>query len=260
MRFAVTTDTHYCKDFHILIVDMLKKIKEYSPDVLLHSGDVGSTNWYEQKLFWEIARDILGEKIVMITVRGNHDWWDRYYNIDPVSLGIKRPKEFKEIIEIHQKEIYDVYNIKHASENFSFGNIHISGFDGWYQDANVPLRKTRDGSLIPRYYVDSNEWFNHNVKGFGNSINYLNSKDGTKILITHHGFTECSIFDWKNLDSRVEDYFGNNLKFEDFIDNVDYLFYGHTHVEMDAVSKNGHTKIINVGSDYYYPRFRIMEF
>ena len=260
MKIAITTDTHYCKVFHSIIVKMLEEIKKNDPDILIHCGDVASTNWLEQKLFWSLAREILGKKIIMITVKGNHDWWDKYYDIDPAALGIKRPQSFEDIIEIHQKEIYDVFNIHHASENITIDRIHFSGFDGWYQDKEVPFRFTKDSKMIPRYYVDSSQWDKHNVKGFENALNFLNKQTGKKILITHHSFTECAVFDWKNEDSRIKHYFGNNLRYEIFIDNIDYLFYGHTHVEMDSISKNGHTKVINVGSDYYYPKYKIMEF
>lgn len=262
MTIAITTDTHYCLSTHDCNILMLEQLKLENPHILLHCGDVSNSNWYEQKQYFELVRNILGN-ILIVTVNGNHDWWCKYYDIDPTKLNIEKIHNCEDILKVLQKEVYGPLDIHHASENLTHyengKKIYISGFDGWYSDLNVPRRITNDYKKIPQYYINGGNYLNtRSVIGFEKSIEFLNKvDDGIKILMTHFGFTENCTKDWKSRDTG--NYFGNNPKFENYIDNVDYLFYGHSHIEDDSISKNNHTKILNTGSDYDNPKYRILE-
>lgn len=253
MKIAITTDTHYCKSTHSTSRYMLEHIKKFNPEILIHCGDVSSSNYPEQEAFWKLTRETLGLDVKIVTVMGNHDWWDRYYDDEDTSKII-RPSNPEQLFSL-VKEVYCKYNIHHASENLVFDQIAISGYDGWYGDKEVPHKATRDSKVIPHYYGEGETWlYNRNFKDFDNAIAFLNSKKAENkktFLVTHFGITPECADDWKSKIGK--EYFGNNPRFSQFIENVDYLCYGHSHQEVDFIFKT--TRVLNSGSDYYFPKY-----
>lgn len=252
MKILVTTDTHYCASTHEENVSKLIGLENKEFDIMIHCGDVGSSKYIEQIQYWQLVREILGNTFPIIQVYGNHDFWDSGYNAQNT---IKRPKNVLELLEILDNELKP-YNVTHASIGYEDENIIIRGFDGWYFNRNCPLRYTKDSNLIPHYRIDGEQTLYTREKEHSQKVfNELNNSNKKKILVTHIGFTPECVDDWKSKDTGY--YFGNNPKYVDFIEKIDYVFYGHSHQEVDY--QLGFSKIINVGSDYYNPKYRIIE-
>jgi predicted phosphodiesterase len=88
------------------------------------------------------------------------------------------------------------------------------------------------------------------------------SRGAVTLLVTHFGFTKGeSEQGYKNhyASGSKPEYFGANPRYEEFLSKVDYLIVGHTHAKFDGIAQNGHTRVINVGSDYEAPKFQILE-
>lgn len=244
MKVAITTDTHFGYTSTKVLASMLQKIKAEEPKILIHCGDVSTTNYHEQEEFWKLTREVLLDCII-ITVMGNHDWWDSNYE------GIKLSSCDQLFSKV--KGIYKKYDIHHASENLIIDNVAFSGLDGWYSDPYVH-RETNDKNRIPHFYTTERRWLEkRNLNQFEDCKNFLKNHKGTKVLITHFGFTPEAMNDWKAYQSR--DYFGNFQDFFNKVDFVDYIFYGHSH--RYTIEKFGKLEALNVGSDYGYPRFEI---
>jgi predicted phosphodiesterase len=163
---------------------------------------------------------------------------------------------------------FDIVNLFNEMEiQGGSKTLYIRGFDGWYRD-DV---RTNDQHYIPGFRPVGLEWLqkrSHNqfeevIKSLGEA------KDKGKItmLVTHFGFIEEDAKnDWKARSSAMNtfgrtiepQYFGANLKYEDFLDKVDYMCYGHSHSAFAGVAKNGTTKVLNVGSDYDLPLYKIL--
>ena len=86
-------------------------------------------------------------------------------------------------------------------------------------------------------------------KAFVNILNVLEKdKNSKKIVVTHFGVNDKN---WKGEN------FSADPKILDFLKNkVDYLFVGHSHLK----EKTGKRPvIINVGSDYNFPAYEIID-
>jgi hypothetical protein len=143
----------------------------------------------------------------------------------------------------------------------------IQGFDGWYRDDVY----TNDKNYIPGFQTLGMEWLQKRSHfQFGEVIQSLKEakdKGNITMLVTHFGFiAEDAENDWKSRSAQgpfgklqEPQYFGANLKYEDYLDKVDYMLYGHSHSAFAGTAKNGTTKVLNVGSDYELPKYQILE-
>ena len=269
MKIIVTTDTHW--GFTIIgdqaNITMLNKIKDEKKDALLHCGDWGSTSFADRYNYWKLVRSTLGKDLPIGTIMGNHDWWAgqffRLYAtpISPYEVYLQNMDILKEFDIV---PLFDEMELQEEGGKTLF----IKGFDGWYRD-DV---RTNDQNYIPGFRPLGIEWLqkrSHNQ--FGDcikSIGEAKDKGNITMLVTHFGFIEEDAKnDWKARSSAMDtfgramepQYFGNNLKYEDFLDKVDYMCYGHSHSPFSGVAKNGTTKILNVGSDYEMPEYQILE-
>ena len=252
MKITITGDTHYGFSRHGNEANekMLESIGKENPDILIHTGDYGSVSLDEREAYWKKTREILGTSILIIAVNGNHDYWDATHKVNSVM----------DITKINTR-IFEKYSIYHPYTTIIINGISIRGFDGWYF-SDV---RTNDPNYIPHYFPEGVKWLrDKSDKEFG-SLLPLFKKDkergDTTILVTHFGFI-ANDDDWKSRESRVlgqKQYFGGNPKYENYLDDVDYLLYGHSHHEFEGVASNNKTKVINAGSDYEFPYYKILE-
>ncbi len=252
MKIIITGDTHYGYSRHgnDENVKMIESIKKENPDILIHTGDYGSSSLDEREEYWRVTRGILGS-IVIIAVNGNHDYWDATHKVNSIM----------DITESNIK-VFEKYSIYHPFTNIVIKGISIRGMDGWYF-SDV---RTHDPNYIPHYFPEGVKWLRDKSDMEFDSLLPLFKKDkqrgDTTILVTHFGFIANDDDDWKSRESRIfgqKQYFGGNPKYENYIDDVDYLLYGHSHHEFEGVASNGKTKVINAGSDYEFPNYRILE-
>jgi predicted phosphodiesterase len=263
MVIGILTDSHFSFDKRFSYPNLLclNALKEHNPDVIVHCGDTCLTNYLESYGYWQLVREVF-PKISIATTLGNHDLWDKLYDLDitPQELqsNYKRPHNFEEAID-NQFKVFSEFNIKYISDNnIIINNINFIGLDGWYSDYDVPMYYTNDGIQIPNFK------YNHSQLQLRSRSDIqfkraLDSIDINKIniMVTHFGFTqEEALKDHKNYKNDL--YFGNNPEYENHLENIDYLICGHTHVEYIGVSINNKTKVINVGGSYNNPQFGIL--
>lgn len=268
MRIAIITDTHWGFSFlgNSKNIYLLNEIRNSNTDLLLHCGDYSTKNYLERLEYWRLCREILGSKIKIGTVNGNHDYWE--YS-SPTSIMEKlelpqysRPNSPIDILSQNSK-IFRENNIYHLLDGIHMEydtiKLAIYGFDGWYED-NI---HTNDNRYIPHYgFPDGKYWlqkksFQEMEKCISN-LTEDKRKGYTTILVSHFGF----ISEAKESDPKVKksgEYFGAPTTWEVFLDPVDYFFFGHSHSEFFGTAKNGHTKCINVGSDYENPKVYFLD-
>jgi predicted phosphodiesterase len=254
MRALLLTDTHYhySNQNDKNVKAKLYEAKNENPEIVIHSGDAGSHDPECTKDFCLLLRSYF-PNIPICIVNGNHSYW----KIDD------QPYSSVQEIEEYLKQVYKDNNIVYLQEenyiNIS-NKIFITGLNGWY--FNDPY--TNDRKYIPQYYSGGRQWLlNQAEKRFATIINdccQFKSKDFKNIVVTHFGFTrEATDKDWKSYGNRFElerEYFGANPKWEDFMENMDYLIFGHSHIAYEGMSKN--TKIINVGGTYEWMLYKIL--
>jgi predicted phosphodiesterase len=194
----------------------------------------------------------------------------QFIGIDPENIEeYNLPLNPKDII-INNLKIMDRHKIIHLNDGSieiqdNNKTITITGFDGWYRD-DV---STNDQHYIPGYRPTGIQWLQNKAhKDFGECIKTLNEaklEGHTTILVSHFGFLNSEIRnDYKAKSSPFDcnthkEYFGANTKYEEFLDSVDYVFFGHSHTPFDGYAANGKTRCINVGSDYEMPKYKIIE-
>jgi predicted phosphodiesterase len=262
MDIAILTDSHFGfqAQFKAPNMDLLEQLKEEKPQIILHCGDTCLTNYLEAHEYWKLVRSYFPDTIIG-TVLGNHDMWDKLY--DTINIPIEILEKYKkshspeEVIN-HHLEILKEFDIKYLPNSpITIEGFSIAGLDGWYSDPNVPFHETNDHARIPHYHLpEGHQWLcNRSYKQFGQAKGYLEAAKaaGRKtILVTHFGFTkDATEKDWKNFGGSA--YFGNSPIYEDMIDSVDFLFYGHSHLAYQGKAFNGHTDVINVGGTYGDP-------
>jgi len=256
MKVMITSDLHWgfngSSTNMIVMQYLLSSFERDKPDILIVAGDNSSTSFDERYKVFTFLRDRLGKGFPILTVNGNHDFWvhkdedyQRAYNVE-------------DVYRINL-EIYGINNIRYLPENpFINDEIAISGMDGWY----IEYPDTNDKNWIPGPFN-----INHSILRTRSSVHFEKAikvldqeKDKGKktILVSHFPFTYGpKDTDWKA--QQLGKYFGDNLSYSSFIDNVDYLIYGHTHTFFDAIDVNGKTRVVNTGSDYNDPHHLTLE-
>ena len=250
MTLILTSDIHYG---HSTLGDkslfkVIDEIKTKSPDVLIIAGDFGSSSEAERADFLRRMREDHEFSAPVGIVNGNHDFWDW----DGVRTSAEEVSAINDSFFLHR-------NITHLQEkDMVTGNVVITGFDGWYS-SDPPVNDPR---YIPGYSRGGKEWLRTRAEtGFARCLGTCAAaKAGgkTTVIVTHFGFFD-HIKDWKSGTMRnwgaEPDWFGGNPKWEDFLGDVDYVLFGHSHRAFDGLSKNGHTRLINCGSDYNNPKY-----
>ena len=260
-KIIFITDTHmgFSKVNDIAQEQMLMAISEEKPDLIVHTGDIGSHATICIDRFFSLLRLTPGlEKTKVLACLGNHDWWK----------PIAETQCFSPELSLEEnKAVMERCNIKYAGDGTGYSyllkdnnTLTVFGLDGWYH--SDPL--TNDGRMIPGYYTGGIEWLRKRANNDFTKIIDLaekkksENKDNINILATHFGFLKSERDkDWKAQQSGQ--YFGGNPRFEDNLKDIDYLATGHAHMFYETVASNGTTQCFSPGSDYEFPRFKILE-
>jgi len=240
MKIALTGDTHYgrclfTRGFH---TEFLKELAKEDFDVLVHVGDWASTE-YQVEAYESIVmfRDYIKKPI--LTVLGNHDFWDKWNG---------NKKSPLEIIEDYRRW-FDEYEIWYlGNEPYVMDDVIILGFDGWYSNLN-PL--TNDSKYMIRD-VDGkpiHKFLNEKAHKDLEKIINTETEDKTVVGVTHFSFLQ---------DSEADSKFNGNYRYLPWlVDKCSLLLMGHSHRGRNKTIDN--CRIIESESDYDNPQYNIIE-
>jgi predicted phosphodiesterase len=242
MKLILTSDTHYGHNHKTQTKHMrfLKKLAEESPDVLVHAGDWASHSQHQLYRTLQMFRESL--KCPIVAVRGNHDFWqstDKYHPFLPT----------EKVLETHQAW-FEEFDIHHVSKGaLKVQDWTFYGFDGWYGYHNPP---TNDARWMPMMTesLTTMEWFQQ--KAHADLVKMLDTKEEgkeKKLCVSHFPtFTE---------DQRKAHYCANLNYLEVLTENFELLLFGHSHRACDWNFRG--TRIVNCGSDYNKPVYKVLE-
>jgi predicted phosphodiesterase len=235
LKILLMSDLHYgysglysnIEENRRVIGDFVKEISVLDYNIMVIVGDLISNKRKQMRGLFKLLRKYIDKPIFV--VKGNHDYWESYYTLNV--LNNKHNELFKE---------YDIQYLQ--NENYETDNVIITGFDGWYGSYDSP---TNDKHRIKNYnktYYLLRERANIKI----NEILNMDTKGKKLVVCTHFGF---------NGGDRQ---FCDDMNFAiDLYDKADYLFYGHSHRYDDSIINN--CRVINTGSDYNKPKYRILE-
>jgi len=243
MRILLTSDTHYGMDHNTDKIHRkwLLKAKDENPDIVIHAGDWISSKQKQFKRTIEIFRETF-PVVPILTVRGNHDFWD----------GDEEFGSIHEIFKQHE-EWFREFNIHHLSKPFEKDGVAFFGFDGWYHNLNP---ETNDLAWMPNHVdgIPVHQYLSKLAhKDLGNLIGLDFIENGwiekISVCVTHFP-------PFEHLFGRNP--YGANPQYMQFlIDKFDFLCVGHSHKKEDFVK--GMCRVLNSGSDYNKPAYLLFE-
>ena len=248
MKVALICDTHFGfnSDTEIILSNFFQNLAQEKPDMLLHLGDWIS---HRQDQFEPILQQIRTyfPEIPILGVRGNHDFWD--ISRFDLKTGLR---DFPTITQLDSKHkrLFKKYNIHHLQNKpYTINNTIIFGFDSWYSVSNPP---TNDKYKMQSKHkdIDINQYlFKKAYFEYYKIIKKAQTlQDKNLILATHFAtFTENQAY----LDMCAEPQWHSPI-----IENFKYYLVGHSHVKHDRAEKS--CRIINPGSDYNTPKYKIL--
>ena len=220
------------------------------PFTVLHTGDIGSHEpWHTRDYFRMLRNKFPNEEVGACL--GNHGYWT--YTKIPSVHGVQ------DVVDI-TKEYFEEFGIQYLPEQpLEREGVFITSFNGWYHDIYVNREP-----YIPHFDdpADGRQKLSRLAyQGFNKclvEVEQAKQKGLKTILCTHFGsIKSASELDYKSQGSAL--YFGANPSWEDHLDNVDYYFFGHSHVAFDGFAKNGKTRVLNAGSDYEDVKYKVIE-
>ena len=252
MKILIATDIHhgYSQQGDRAWKEKLEALwNEHEDDIghVILGGDNGSN---DPQLEWDCLRNVqeqFGDAEVH-WVPGNHSYWSNRHDTAADVLNRIRKLAFKKGILYLADE--PIFLPEHKTV--------ITGFGGWYSES--PPR-TNDPNWIGDF--ENSEIFlrSHAQEGFDKALKVCAEKKAegwTTYLVTHFPFFESvKELDWKGRQNGG--YFGGPLEWEDQLDAVDTVVFGHTHWAFEGVAKNGRTRLVNPGSDYEKPQVLVLE-
>jgi predicted phosphodiesterase len=257
MKIMITSDLHYGYDYNSgkVFDKFWIQVLDEDPDIILIAGDIISHDQTQYEKFFSRLRDVIGYKIQILIVKGNHDYWQAKY----VWAENKRTyekynivyKTLDDILKYHN-EIHDRYNIWYLQDKlyyYSTYDLRIQGFDGWYATEN---NETNDYRYMPFRQTELEIYHTMNTRAHYSLDKILENMENDRcvyeILVTHmpsYTFEPT----YKN--------FCASFSYMDIITKTfDYYIVGHSH-QRERWKKNG-CEIINAGSDYNMPRYDIL--
>jgi len=247
LKILHTSDTHYGFDHNTaeILGRFFEHISKLDIDIITIAGDLISNKTSQLRKFCKLIRDRIDKPILV--VHGNHDFWntdkdDRY----------KSPQHR----DIESRILYSIETLKEFNMNYlrtpyQKDNVRFYGFDGWYSNTNPPsndeMWMPKSPSGLPIHQYMSNRAFNHLYEILDDVENYNNT---INICVTHFQ-------PYLEIEGTWESMSANPRYLEVLKDKFKYLLTGHTHKELEC---NYHgMKIINSGSNYNKPKYRIIE-
>jgi len=187
---------------------------------------------------------------------------------DQESWNNNNPRYNKKIsyeqMKVTQREWFEEFNIHYLQDGeFLYKNdVVFYGYDGWYHSLPPP---SNDKYWMPRTakMCPIDQYLNYRanktldvilMSAKGMSKQNPNLK---KVCATHH-----SLLSYRDGNIAM----GGDPRHLDFLsEDFDYVFYGHSHLEVDTVHEfvQGNCvfncRVLNAGSDYNIPKYKIIE-
>ena|SRR3989304_9768528 len=226
MKLQIISDLHI--DFNTS--DSKDPLDYVTPlaDILIMAGDIGSLYKFDQ--LSQFIRDVSKLYKHILYVVGNHE----YYKVKNIV-----PKTFFELTQL-------LYDLEKKIPNFHFlqrksiqiSNICIIGCTLWSRISFIlPKHIVKIHGLNTEIYNSFNQ---KDVQYIKQMIGYCQQNDLKLIVITHHCPTTKLNPD---IDSPLSDLYYNDLDYLLTAKQVDTWIFGHTHIQVNTVSKEG-TKLI----------------
>lgn len=240
LKIAVTTDTHMGHHFKTIlkIEKMLKKLMTEKFDILIHCGDWVSSKQRQLETSFKLFRKIIPKEIPILAVIGNHDFWN----------GDEKFKNSSLMLENHNR-LFQEYDI-HYLENgpFIFQNVGFYGFNGWYHSTRPATNDTR---WMPRFFegLDPHVYFNNIARKKAFELLNLELLYEKNVLVTHFPFFTDHI--------KYAEFCADMNYMDPFTEKFDLMLVGHSHKECDWVKNK--CRVVNAGSDYNFPRYKIVD-
>jgi predicted phosphodiesterase len=230
-------------------------------DLLVHGGDWIADNQHQLPRTWKMFRKYLGD-LPILTVNGNHDFWDRDYWGSPVRKRsyCRHPSgmSLNEMFLQHKDWALE-HNIHLLRDKpFIKEDTIFYGFNGWYGHSNPPTNDSK--YMNPLYESAPTSLYLSNLayKELDKIILDINTQHDykNKVCVTH--------FPPYSKDSRYEIYCANTSFINPIEENFDLLIVGHSHQTEDWNYKS--LRIVNPGTyfdpmsgGYNKPKFVIIE-
>ena len=238
MKILATSDLHrgYSDQTHQIHKEFARGLAACEWDVLVLAGDLASHKRHQFCGVMKWARDLAGERPVLV-VRGNHDLWDHEYSVKDLSLMFDEQEEWMRGFGVH--------HLQHRP--IEIGDVTFVGWDGWW--ANAPL----DIDCIPRQCagMPSDIWLKHTHGiAFGDAqleAELAAAEDRHVVAVTHFPVAP-------NEDLS---YGGNPRHWEFIAPHIDILIYGHSHKRRNEIIDG--VRVFNAGNDYDKPRSIIID-
>ena len=241
MDIVVTSDLHYGYDKNTdqIIRSFFNNIKPF--EYLLIAGDIISHSQYQMQVLFSIIRDYHANAKIAI-VRGNHDFW---HSSKRASTDENKFNSIDEVL-LWQTDVFKRYNVDTLEDKtFFIGDYEVIGWDGWYQ----LQPKSNDHRYMP--FKDSAQMHEYMQKRSDKYLEIIRKKlksETKKILMTHY-----NLYDYHSPIMEEYNMNGNLNLLAEFLGQVEYLIFGHSHIPLDITQKG--TRIINSGSDYNKPKY-----
>lgn len=259
VRIGLISDTHYGYNDKTrrILTKKLRELAHEGVDVLLHAGDWGSNAQKHVEMMMRLVRSELGDLPIVGTF-GNHDGW--------LADNLAEQKRFRLLNSVlaNWAELCEEYKIMNhwACYKPELGqDCEIWAYNSWYKGAYPP---SNDAKRMPRLGVEifsGTALHQHLIeRGYVERVAVCEAAKAStaarKIVVTHFqpklgagDYRDNPIYDGMN---------GSTADYEALVEaGVDVLCYGHTHREFNEVF--GCVRVLNCGSDYNKPAYKIYE-
>lgn len=238
MKIALTSDTHYgiTDKTYRKLEQMLKKMQEQEPDVVLHAGDWGSHKERHLGACMKLFRRFFSDTPI-VGVRGNHDLWTEH-SLQTLETFIS-----------NSDKTFEEYNILNTYFNHQ-EKVVIVGWNGWYKSL-WPRSNDKYHMPQPENGFPINDYMQLLARESFARANIILEKYPTykKIALTH--FSHSYRNDYAEMN-------GDDKPITQLIDmEVNVICLGHSHIAQDETVHE--TRILNCGSDYNKPAYVIFE-
>lgn len=238
MRAILFTDPHFGQDHktNLIHLSVLKQLDCSLFDIVIVSGDWGSKSLEDVRVAFKSFREAF-PNFVILGVLGNHDLWDE--KLKAIQAKFEIIKKYAEEFQIHLLE----------NNPYETDEVTFLGFNGWYYHSHP---NTKDAMFMSQDVggmpVD-NYLRNLADQALNNIIDYPKDKNKTIVTVTHFPCLK-EVMDRPLLN-------GNPHHGEALVEFSDLIIFGHTHQIFDKVVRG--CRVINVGADYNYMSYRIID-
>jgi len=222
--------------------------KETNIDLIVGCGD------YTGGKYAPTCIDVITSKIreaypttPFVSVLGNHDYWIMEKKRS-MTEWTRQNQRIQEVFARHNVHFLDKDGVL-ALEDTTLGKVSMVGHSGWYHNPNPP---TNDGRWMPMFQVPTHGHMYSTA--YSELLTNLGTvpKDSKVIFVSHFGVNKDSQQDWKG----GFETFGGDPNIGLLLQN-DYacttFLQGHAHTLRQGPLN------WECGSDYYYPKFQVID-